>query len=250
MAFVGKGGVGKSAIAGTFARALARAGRSVLVLDSDPMPGLAFTLGMEATDASIPDEATEEREEGEEGPRYRLRAGLTASDAVEQYALRGPDGVRLLQFGKLRGHVAGLLRSQVAYRLIIDGLPAEGWDLVGDLPGGTRQAFNGWGDFADRFLVVTEPSAKSILTARRLSNLRARDPSSGAMAAIANKVRVDGDAALVARRTGLEVIGEIPWDLALAEAERTGTAPIDAAPDSPAVLAVGSLVNQMTRGGE
>ncbi|MDP8932341.1 MAG: AAA family ATPase, partial [Actinomycetota bacterium] len=40
VAFVGKGGSGKSALAGTLARALARRGESVLVLDSDPMPGL------------------------------------------------------------------------------------------------------------------------------------------------------------------------------------------------------------------
>lgn len=245
---MGKGGAGKSAIAGTFARSLARTGRSVLVCDSDPMPGLAFTLGMEATDAPIPDEATEERADGEEGPRYRLRSGFSAIDAVEQYALRGPDGVRLLQFGKLRGHVAGLARSQSAYRLIIDGLPMEGWDVVGDLPGGTRQAFNGWADFADTYLVVTEPTAKSILTARRLSHLRSMDAGPGSVVAVANKVRVHGDAEVVARRTGLDVVGEVPWDRALALAERDGMAPIDAAPDSPAVVAVGSLVERMIGG--
>lgn len=220
----------------------------MLVLDSDPMPGLAFTLGMEATDAPIPDEATAERPDGENGPRYRLRPGLSPIEAVEQYALRGPDGVRLLQFGKLRGHVAGLERSQVAYRMIIDGLLMEGWDVVGDLPGGTRQAFNGWGDFADTYLVVTEPSAKSILTARRLSNLRSTNGTSGAVVAVANKVRADGDAEVVASRTGLDVVGEVPWDLALSQAERDGLAPIDAAPDSPAVTAVGSLAERMIGG--
>ena len=40
LAFVGKGGAGKSTLAGTFARLLGRAGEPVLALDSDPLPGM------------------------------------------------------------------------------------------------------------------------------------------------------------------------------------------------------------------
>ena len=45
LAFVGKGGAGKSAISGTFARTLARRGRKVFAVDLDTCPGLAFGLG-------------------------------------------------------------------------------------------------------------------------------------------------------------------------------------------------------------
>ncbi len=65
IAFIGKGGAGKSALAGTFARLLASQGEAVLVIDSDPMPGLALSLGMPVTDEGIPDDATVERAEGE-----------------------------------------------------------------------------------------------------------------------------------------------------------------------------------------
>jgi CO dehydrogenase maturation factor len=171
VAFVGKGGAGKSAIAGTFARTLARRGLPVLAVDSDPMPGLAFSLGLERDDAPIPDEAVEERKEGEEGPRFRLRAGLSASEAVERYAVAAPDGVRFLQLGKVRGHAASIMRSQFAFRQILDQLPDDGWNVVGDLPGGTRQAFAGWGAYARTVLVVVEPTAKSLLSARRLARL-------------------------------------------------------------------------------
>ncbi|MGI8809171.1 MAG: ArsA-related P-loop ATPase, partial [Acidimicrobiales bacterium] len=71
LAFVGKGGVGKSAIAGTFCRAMARQGHPVLAIDSDPLPGLAFSLGLTISDAPLPDEAIEDKPEGEEGPRFR-----------------------------------------------------------------------------------------------------------------------------------------------------------------------------------
>ncbi|MGH9281989.1 MAG: hypothetical protein ACRD0S_03520, partial [Acidimicrobiales bacterium] len=63
--------------------------------------------------------------------------------------------------------------------------------------------------------------------------------------AVANKVREPGDAEMVARRTGLEVVGVVPWDEALAEAEQKMAAPIDMAPDSEAVRAVESLAEQL-----
>ncbi len=240
VAFVGKGGAGKSAIAGTLARALARRGESVLVLDSDPMPGLAFSIGMDASDAGIPDEAVEENPE-ERGPRYRLRSGLSAEEAVERYAAVGPDGVRVLQFGKLRGHVAPFVPSQFAFRQIMAELPDGRWNLVGDLPGGTRQPFLGWGDYARTMLVVVEPTAKSLLSARRLARL-ARLEHAPQVVAVANKMRLPRDAALVAERTGLRVVGAVPYDEMLAEAEREGLPPIDYAPGSSAVQAVESLL--------
>lgn len=245
VAFVGKGGVGKSAISGTFARALARRGEAVLALDSDPMPGMAFSLGLERSDAPMPDEAVEERQEGEEGPRYRLRKGLSAEEAVDLYAATAPDGVRFLQFGKHRGQVGPIIRSQFAFRQIIRELPADRWSLVGDLPGGTRQAFAGWGDYADTLFIVVEPSAKSLLTARRLARVAGLEKSPGNVVAIANKVQEPGDVELIERRTGLSVVAEVAWDEALAEAERSGQAPIDVAGDSPAVRAVESLVEEM-----
>ncbi|MGH9152041.1 MAG: ArsA-related P-loop ATPase [Acidimicrobiales bacterium] len=246
IAFVGKGGVGKSAIAGTFARALARRGEPVLAIDSDPLPGLAFSLGLELSDAPLPDEAVEERGEGEDGPRWRLARGLSAAEAVERYAAVAPDGVRFLQFGKHRGDTRALFRSQFAFRQILRELPEDRWKVVGDLPGGTRQAFSGWGDYARTVLVVVEPSAKSLLTARRLSRLALDRDHPRRIVAVANKVREDGDVDLIARRTGLDVVGAIPWDEALAEAEQKMAAPIDMAPDSAAVQAVESLLDQMS----
>src|SRR6266545_4678759 len=104
VAFVGKGGAGKSMIAGTFVRLLAARGEPVLAVDSDPMPGLALSMGIEASDAGIPDDAVEENPDGE-GPRYRLL--LPAGEAVRRYAAQGPDGALFLQFGKLRGAING-----------------------------------------------------------------------------------------------------------------------------------------------
>jgi CO dehydrogenase maturation factor len=245
VAFVGKGGAGKSAIAGTFARLLARRDGPVLAVDSDPMPGLAFSLGVPHSDAPIPDDAVQERAEGEDGPRFRLRDDLTPAEAVRRYAAEAPDGVRFLQFGKLVGPAGGLLRSQSAFRQIVSGLHEDGWSLVGDLPGGTRQPFFGWAGFARTVVVVAEPTAKSLLSARRLARLALAKQAPEWLVAVASKVRDASDVDLVAERSGLEVVGAVPWDEALATAERDGLAPLDAAPDSPAVRAVTSLLDRL-----
>lgn len=62
IAFVGKGGAGKSLIAATVARLLARRGDRVLALDMDTMPGLALSLGVVAGPAGLPEDLAEQRE--------------------------------------------------------------------------------------------------------------------------------------------------------------------------------------------
>lgn len=245
IAFVGKGGVGKSAVAGTFARTLARQGAPVLAIDSDPMPGLAFSLGVDVDDAGIPDEAVRERAEGEEGPRFRLRDGLSAADAVDQYSVLAPDGIRFLQFTKLRGDQWATMKSQFAFRQVLKELPHDRWAVVGDLPGGMRQPFFGWGDFAHTVFIVVEPTVRSMRAGKRLSRLALVENAPAQLAIIANKVREPGDIARVEAATGLPVVGSIPWDEEFADAERAGRAPIDAAPNSAAVLAVATLVNEL-----
>lgn len=242
VAFVGKGGAGKSSIAGTFARQLARRGEKVLAVDSDPMPGLSFSLGLGAIDVAIPDEAVQDQPEGSEGPRIVLREGLTAATAVERYATVGPDGVYLLQFGKLRGAPAELARSQVAFRQIVAELPVEAFSIVGDLPGGTRQPFFGWARYAATVLVVVEPTAKSVLSARRLARLARDKEAPQQILAVVSKARTTSDAEMVRAKTGLDVVASIPWDPALVESDRLGVSLMDYASASPAAKAVESLL--------
>lgn len=243
VAFVGKGGAGKSSLAGTFARLLARAGHTVLALDSDPMPGLAFSLGVAQTDAGLPDDAVEEHEQ-DGRRRYRLRPGLTGPDAVERYSAVGPDGVRFLQLGKARGPRWSNTRQHFGFQRVLDDLPGAGWSIVGDLPGGTRQPFMTWGRYADTFLVVVEPTPASMLTARRLARL-ARMDGAPSVAAVVNKAREPQDAAQVAERVGLPVVGVVPLDPGVAQADRLGRPVLDHDGDGPTATAVRSLVDSL-----
>lgn len=243
VAFVGKGGAGKSSLAGTFARLLAETGEQVLALDSDPMPGMAFSLGLPHSDAGLPDDAVEEFEQ--DGRRhYRLRDGLDGPAAIEQYAARGPHGLRFLQLGKARGPTWDNTRSHFGFQRVLDDLPSRGWSIVGDLPGGTRQPFMTWGRYARVFLVVVEPTPASMLTGRRLARL-AGEESAPVVLAIANKVHAPQDAGLVAERTGLPLLGTVPFDPAVGEADRIGRAVLDHDPDGQAASAVRCLVDAL-----
>jgi CO dehydrogenase maturation factor len=243
--FVGKGGAGKSSLAGTFARVLAGTGERVLALDSDPMPGLAFSLGVAQSDAGLPDDAVEEYQDEDGRTRYRLRAGLTGAGAVEQYAARTVEGAYFLQLGKARGPRWSNTRQHFGFQRVLDDLPGDGWSVVGDLPGGTRQPFLTWGRYAETFLVVVEPTPSSLLTARRLARLSGM-PQSPRVLAIANKVREPGDADRVAEQTGLPVLGSVPFDESLAVADRLGVAVLDHDPDGRTASAVRSLVESLT----
>lgn len=243
IAFVGKGGAGKSVVAGTFCRLLARTSeRPVVAIDSDPMPGLAYSLGVPSTDTLLPPEILQEVGV-EPDTSWVLRDGLTAMEAVERHAVEGPDGVRLLQYGKLREHVRTSAPSQQAFRVLVDELEGTDCHLVGDLPGGTRQPFSGWGSFAELVVVVAETSPGSMLAARRLGRLGLRgDHASARIALLANKVADSADVERLERFCGLPVIGSIPLDPHVEVAERSGVALVDASPGSPAVEAVGSLL--------
>lgn len=96
----------------------------------------------------------------------------------------------------------------------------------------------------DAVLVVVEPTAKSIEVGTRAAAL-AREKSLGRVIVVASRVRGDDDlAAIEAAFPGYEVV-PIPEDPAIVEADRRGVAPLDVAPDSPAVRALCELARKL-----
>ena len=247
IAVVGKGGVGKSVIAGTLARILARRGHTVLALDSDLMLGLALSLGAAAPLAPPLLHAAEKNEQG----RWRLKKGIGPVGAVRRYSTAAPDGVRLLQCGKLgREGLPAIMGAVQAYYKLIHRLreakTLRAWWIVGDLPAGPRQTAFDWAPYADTFLVLVEPTWKSVLTAKRIARI-ARSRPGVAAAFVANKVARASDAAWISRRVREPVVAAVPLDDAVLAADRAGVALLDHAPDSPAVQAVEWLVEELER---
>ncbi len=240
IAFAGKGGSGKSSISGTFARMVARQGRPVLALDSDPVPGMPFSLGIPVDDNPTPDDVVVEGPEN--GPRWVLRPGLDAEQFISQHAAIGPDGVRYLQFGNTWGHVSTLQRAQFAWSQVIEEMDPTLWNVVGDLPGGTRQAMFGWAKYANLMAIVVEPTAKSIHVGRRLRNISKASWGPENVVVIANKIELPSDVERIEQRLELPVIGAIPADPTVIAGDKLGCAPLDR-PTGPFVDAVEALVS-------
>ena len=95
IAVVGKGGAGKTTVAGTLARALARQGQNVLALDADinPMLGISVGLGPEGTEALIAVRQALDEGEGDHQP--------TAEGMIEAFGADAPDGVRVVVVSRI-----------------------------------------------------------------------------------------------------------------------------------------------------
>ena len=86
----GKGGVGKTVVSGTLARALGRAGHRVVALDCDvnPMLGISLGLGPERTEAVAAVRQALDEGEVDHEP--------TTAGFVDRFGADAPDGVRLV----------------------------------------------------------------------------------------------------------------------------------------------------------
>ncbi len=105
--------------------------------------------------------------------------------------------------------------------------------------------------YADTMLTVVEPYYKSLETGRRMAVL-AKDLGIERVALVANKIRDDRDLGAVqefAQANDLEIAGVIPFDEEMPGAERAGVAPLDHAPDTAAVAAIGELALRMVGNG-
>ncbi|MFN2608048.1 MAG: hypothetical protein ABR511_09150 [Acidimicrobiales bacterium] len=100
----------------------------------------------------------------------------------------------------------------------------------------------------DTVLVVVEPTPKSVEVGMRAVDL-ARERAVTRVVVVANRLRGDADLEIVRSAfPGCEVVG-VPDDPKIVEADRKGVAPIDLAPDAPAVRALVGLAESLTPAG-
>ncbi len=109
VAVAGKGGSGKTTIAGTLARVLAQGEHQVLAIDADPNPNLAVNLGIDPETAvridPVPHTFSHHAKDAE--GRYSVGMDLSPEEIVARYGAPAPDGATLLLIGRVESHQAG-----------------------------------------------------------------------------------------------------------------------------------------------
>jgi len=99
VAVAGKGGSGKTTIAGTLARVMADRGQRVVAIDDDSNPNLALTLGAGSVSAAgLPRDMLEERTDATGSARLEL--AIPADDFIERFGIRVREHLTLLVMGQ------------------------------------------------------------------------------------------------------------------------------------------------------
>lgn len=234
----GKGGVGKTTVSGTVARALARTGHRVLALDADtnPMLGVSLGVGPEQTDLLV---AVREGLETGETEHERSTEGF-----VERFGRDAPDGVRLVLASRIDQPNPGCRCCGVSAEQLLGELEEGDRIVVGDLEAGLGTLVRLQEGQADVVVVVAQPTAKSIEVARRAVELAAdRAPR---VVIVANRVRDGADLAAIVAAVGEDrELVVVPEEPAIAQADRDGRAAIDVDADAPGVRALIDLADRL-----
>lgn len=230
LAITGKGGVGKTTLTALLAQGYADMGREVLAVDADPSPCLAGALGFptELRDQLKPiaemDALIEERTGAKPGT---VGGFFTLNPRVDDIPGRFSvlhRGVRLLEMGAVDLGGSGCIcpESAMLKTLFTHLLFRQDEILLLDMYAGVEHLGRATVDFVDAMLVVVEPTRRSLGTAAQIKKL-ANDIGLQRLYLVGNKVRNEEEAKFLEAETpGLPLLGYLPADLKVQEADRLG----------------------------
>jgi CO dehydrogenase maturation factor len=118
---------------------------------------------------------------------------------------------------------------------------------VVDLEAGLEHLSRGTARHVDTLLLIAEPYFKSLEAAQR-SFVLAKELGIDRIQMVANKIRSPRDEETVrqfAGRHSVTVVGVVPFDPAVVEADERGSAVMDQRPDATSVTAVRRLADQL-----
>lgn len=238
LAITGKGGVGKTTLTALLAQVNADAGHEVLAVDADPAPCLAGALGfpddLRAMLHPIAEmnELIEERtgaKPGTVGGFFTLNPRV--DDIPERFSILHR-GVRLLEMGSVDVGGSGCICPEAAMlkTLFTHLLFRKDDVLLLDMYAGVEHLGRATVDFVDAMLVVVEPTRRSLGTAAQIKKL-ANDIGLTHLWLVGNKVRNNDEAAFLNSETpDIPLLGLLPADLTVQEADRMGIPVYDHVP--------------------
>ncbi len=230
LAVTGKGGVGKTTLAALLAQHYADAGRHVLAVDADPSPCLALALGFSEeqrarlTPIAEMDDLIYERtgaRPGATGGFFKLNPRV--DDIPERFS-QTRRGVRLLEMGAVDLGGGGCIcpESAMLKALTTHLLFRQDDVLILDMYAGVEHLGRATAASVDMMLVVVEPTRRSLGTAAQIKKL-AGDIGIDKLYLVGNKVRGDEEQAFLEANTpGLPLLGTLPVEMGVLEADRRG----------------------------
>ena len=238
LAISGKGGVGKTTLSALLAQYYADQGKDVLAVDADPSPCLAGALGLpEELQAKLSpiaemDQLIEERtgaKPGTTGGFFTLNPKV--DDIPERFSVKHRD-VRLLEMGSVDLGGSGCIcpESAMLKTLFTHLLFRKDDVLILDMYAGVEHLGRATVDFVDAMIIVVEPTQRSLGTAAQIKAL-SRDIGLKKLWLVGNKVRTDEEKKFLEKNSpGVPLLGTLPMDLGVLDADRLGEPVYDHVP--------------------
>ncbi|MCW2479340.1 carbon monoxide dehydrogenase accessory protein CooC [Candidatus Symbiopectobacterium sp. NZEC135] len=245
IAIAGKGGVGKTTLAGLLARSYAAQGKPVLAIDADPDANLASALGIPAESYALLQPFSRmktlamERTGAGAGYGSLFILNPKVDDLPDAYCVQHA-GVRLLLMGTVEhGGTGCVCPEHTLLRRLMSHLLLERDDVViMDMEAGIEHLGRSTAEAVDMLIVVVEPGQRSIQTARQIGGLAA-DIGIHNVVYVGSKIAKPSDKDFLASAlNGEPLLGFLSLNDTIRDADLSGSAPYDLGGTFMAELAV------------
>ena len=220
IAVTGKGGVGKTFIAGSLAAFFARQGKAVIAIDADPSPNLGISLGLTPEESAniVPVAENDELIRLKTGTTYSgvFRLTFTVDDIIGRFALRTPSGPNLIVMGTVRSMGSGCTcpAHSVVKALLRHLIVERGEIVILDMEAGIEHLGRGTAERVDVMIVVTDANKKSLEIARNIFTM-AHDSGIPAVVLVGNRVAGNEQEQIIrafSEKNGIPLLGLVPFD--------------------------------------
>ncbi|MEA3335781.1 MAG: carbon monoxide dehydrogenase accessory protein CooC [Chloroflexota bacterium] len=240
IAITGKGGVGKTTLSSVLAYLYAEQGIEVLAVDADPASGLAVSLGFPPDMVESIEPISEmgdliyERTGAKPGTLGGFFSLTPKVDDIPERFSATCRGIRLLRLGTIKIGGTGCLCPENALlkALTTHLLMRRNEVLILDMEAGVEHLGRGTSQAVDAMIIVIEPGRRSVGVMEDIKRL-ATDLGMKNLYLVANRIRGEADKEFIRKMAGdLPVLGFLPYDPQVIEADLTGQAVYDIAPET------------------